>query len=410
MKKNFVILIDSLGKKYRLAHDSKQMMLRERLAQILRNPFSFKQNTSEDFWALRDINLDVAKGEVIGIIGKNGAGKSTLLKILTGITKPTHGSVKIQGRTGALLEVGTGFHPELTGRENIFLNGAILGMKKKEIVEKFNQIVEFAGVERFLDTPVKHYSSGMYVRLAFSVAAHLEPDILIVDEVLAVGDAEFQKKSLGKIGDVSQKEGRTVLFVSHNLDVIENICTRVVYLESGSVKMQGKPAEVINQYLKDTMHFSLRSEAEVAHKKAAITSVKIANKEGNIQADLPIDSPFSIEIEFTVKEKINRSIVCLVFYSESKIIYVTSDSDREGTLKSYEAGKYRTCVPIPAFFFNAGLYTFDVTIQRPGIDYSDKLAGFNFRIISVNNPRDGLFGGKVYGIMAHMVNTETQKI
>jgi lipopolysaccharide transport system ATP-binding protein len=410
MKRDFVISVTTLGKKYRLSHNGKYLSLRETLTQLLLHPFSSQKKTTEDFWALKDINFDVKKGEIVGIIGKNGAGKSTLLKILTGLTKPTTGKLTIKGRTGALLEVGTGFHPELSGRENIFLNGAILGMRKDEINKKFNSIVEFAGVERFLDTPVKHYSSGMYVRLAFSVAAHLDPDILIVDEVLAVGDVEFQRKSLGKINEVSEKEGRTVLFVSHNLDVIENICTRVIYIEKGCIKMQGAPGEVINQYLKDTMQFSLSPTSEQLHKKACVTSVKILRRDGKTQSDLPISESFSIEVEFVINERIDRSIVCLVFYAESKIVYVASDGDTEGKLHSYEPGVYRTTMNFPHFFFNVGLYSFDVTIQRPGVDYSEKLEGFNFRIISGNNPRDGLFGGKTYGTMAHMIMTSTNFI
>ena len=203
----------------------------------------------EEFWALKDVNFEVRRGEVLGIIGRNGAGKSTLLKILSRITEPTKGRIQLRGRVGSLLEVGTGFHPELTGRENIFLNGAILGMTRREITKKFDEIVAFAGVERFLDTPVKHYSSGMYVRLAFAVAAHLEPDILVVDEVLAVGDAQFQQKCLGKINEVSRREGRTVLFVSHNMGVIQKLCPTSIWLDRGSIRQYGSTDTVIRSYL-----------------------------------------------------------------------------------------------------------------------------------------------------------------
>jgi lipopolysaccharide transport system ATP-binding protein len=209
-----------------------------------------QKGSSEYVWALKDISFDVKQGDVLGIIGRNGAGKSTLLKILSRTTAPSTGSVKINGRVASLLEVGTGFHPELSGRENIFLNGAILGMTKQEIKKKFDEIVEFAGVERYIDTPVKRYSSGMYVRLAFAVAAHLEPEILIVDEVLAVGDAEFQKKCLGKMKDVSEKEGRTILFVSHNLTAVKNLCTSGIFLKNGQLELSGTTEEVINYYLK----------------------------------------------------------------------------------------------------------------------------------------------------------------
>ncbi len=210
----------------------------------------FSTSTSEYVWALKDINLSVKRGEVLGIIGKNGAGKSTLLKLLSKVTEPTTGSIKVKGRIASLLEVGTGFHPELTGRENIFLNGAILGMKKQEIKSKFDEIIDFSGIGRYLDTPVKRYSSGMYVRLAFAVAAHLEPEILIVDEVLAVGDADFQKKAIGKMQAVSSSEGRTVIFVSHNMAAINNLCTSAVLMENGTVKMTGKTEDVIRYYLK----------------------------------------------------------------------------------------------------------------------------------------------------------------
>lgn len=256
---NSIIKIKNIGKKYNITHQrGGYIALRDILANILRNPFKFAKHkakqiagitTKEEFWALRGVNLEINKGDIVGIIGHNGAGKSTLLKILTGITPPTEGEIVMHGKVASLLEVGTGFHPELTGRENIFLNGAILGMTRKEIVRKFDEIVAFSGVEKFLDTPVKYYSSGMYVRLAFSVAAHMEPDILLVDEVLAVGDAEFQKKCLGKMEEVTKKEGRTILLVSHNMTAIEQLCQKTILLENGRVRMIGKTEDVIAEYL-----------------------------------------------------------------------------------------------------------------------------------------------------------------
>ncbi|MCS7047887.1 MAG: ABC transporter ATP-binding protein [Verrucomicrobiae bacterium] len=237
------IRVENLGKQYRLGPRERYKALRD----VLANPFR-RSPPAETFWALRDVSFEVQRGEVVGVIGRNGAGKSTLLKILSQITEPTTGSAEIHGRVGSLLEVGTGFHPELTGRENIFLNGAILGMRKKEIESKFDEIVAFAEVEKFIDTPVKHYSSGMRMRLAFAVAAHLEPEILLVDEVLAVGDASFQKKCLGKMGDVA-KQGRTVLFVSHNMGAIEVLCHRAFLLEEGKLFAEGPPKPVIQQYL-----------------------------------------------------------------------------------------------------------------------------------------------------------------
>jgi lipopolysaccharide transport system ATP-binding protein len=238
-----VITVSGLGKRYVLRHEQRADNLRDTLTHgvkgLLRRFHGHADPGSEEFWALRDVGFSVSQGEVVGIVGRNGAGKSTLLKVLSRITEPTTGRVTLRGRVASLLEVGTGFHPELSGRENIFLNGAILGMSRAEIRRKFDEIVAFAEVERFLDTPVKHYSSGMYVRLAFAVAAHLEPEILIVDEVLSVGDMAFQRKCLGKMQAVAASEGRTVLFVSHNTSAVQNLCTRVLLLERGELAFDG---------------------------------------------------------------------------------------------------------------------------------------------------------------------------
>ena len=248
------IRVNNLGKRYRVSTGHARYTyrtLRESLIDLVRAPLRRWRSTSsgaEDFWALRDLDFEVRQGEVLGIIGRNGAGKSTLLKILSRITKPTTGRVELSGRVGSLLEVGTGFHPELTGRENIFLNGAILGMSRREIARKFDEIIAFAEIDRFLDTPVKRYSSGMYVRLAFAVAAHLEPEILVVDEVLAVGDQAFQKKCLGKMSEVS-RTGRTVLFVSHNMAAIVNLCRRVLLIEKGRLAADGEPHAIAARYL-----------------------------------------------------------------------------------------------------------------------------------------------------------------
>ena len=260
-----IIKVTDLSKSYILNHEGKERYtaLRDVMTNKAKKLFSFPKSltstltstsTHEEFWALKDINFEIEQGDRVGIIGRNGAGKSTLLKILSRITEPTKGRIELNGRVASLLEVGTGFHPELTGRENIFLNGAILGMSRAEIKRKFDEIVDFAEVERFLDTPVKRYSSGMYVRLAFAVAAHLEPEILIVDEVLAVGDAQFQKKCLGKMEDVSKNEGRTVLFVSHNMGVINSLCNNAMLLKGGSVVYSGHKSDVINYYSNSSIH------------------------------------------------------------------------------------------------------------------------------------------------------------
>lgn len=253
-----IIEVKNLGKKYNINHQQgRYISLRDVISGVFKNPFRFLKdkaksvagiNTKEEYWALKGLDFTVNKGEVIGIIGRNGAGKSTLLKILSQITPPTTGEIKIRGRVGSLLEVGTGFHPELTGRENILLNGAILGMPYREIAKKFDQIVEFAGIDKFLDTPVKYYSSGMYVRLAFSVAAHMEPDILIIDEVLAVGDSEFQKKCLGKMDEITKKDGRTILFVSHNMGAIEQLCKRTIWIDNGMIYDQGNTCNILKKY------------------------------------------------------------------------------------------------------------------------------------------------------------------
>lgn len=260
--------------------------LRDVLTNIAKSPLRFlasktKQLTGksikEDFWALKDVNFEVNPGEVVGVIGHNGAGKSTLLKILSRITPPTGGEVRLRGSVGSLLEVGTGFHPELTGRENIFLNGAILGMTRREIVRKFDEIVEFAGIDKFLDTPVKYYSSGMYVRLAFSVAAHLEPDILLVDEVLAVGDAEFQKKCLNKMESITTTAGRTIIFISHNMDAIRKLCTRTILFEQGKIRMIGDTNEVINLYLNNPQTLKQGVDLKARHDRKGAGHLRVTS-------------------------------------------------------------------------------------------------------------------------------------
>jgi lipopolysaccharide transport system ATP-binding protein len=245
MNKNIAIKVEGLSKKYQTGEKQLYMTLRDQLSTLPKR--LFKKQKNKEFWALKNINFEIKKGEVVGIIGRNGAGKSTLLKILSRIVEPTNGKITMRGKVSSLLEVGTGFNQELTGSENIYLNGAIIGMKKKEINIKFNEIVRFSGIGKFLDTPVKHYSSGMYVRLAFSVAAHLESDILLVDEVLAVGDIEFRKKSLGKMKNMASS-GRTVVFVSHNMEAIMSLCEKSIYLKNGKIAFAGTTAKVIKAY------------------------------------------------------------------------------------------------------------------------------------------------------------------
>ncbi len=321
-----VIRVENLSKKYVIAHQQPERYtaLRDVIAnraQALLNPFrkqkSKSQNSQEEFWALKDVSFEIKQGDRVGIIGRNGAGKSTLLKILSRITEPTTGRVRIQGRVASLLEVGTGFHPELTGRENIYLNGAILGMSRVEIKKKFDEMVAFAEVEKFLDTPVKRYSSGMYVRLAFAVAAHLEPEILVVDEVLAVGDAQFQKKCLGKMEDVG-KEGRTVLFVSHNMSTVRQLCTRACLLAHGSVVYSGSPSEAISQYMQESLSKDSNSAGAYRHIKgdgrAEIQKMTL-NDSVDSECVVSIFEPIKVAFDYIINEAINHLEFFLLIYS-----------------------------------------------------------------------------------------------
>lgn len=313
MNANSVIQIDNLGKQYRLGgmrrvDDTFCDFFSRQAAQWLRGrkeqrPADHQNTDDKTFWALRNISMDVKQGEVIGIIGHNGAGKSTLLKILSRICDPTEGRVTMRGRVGSLLEVGTGFHPELSGRENIYLNGAVLGMNRREIQKKFDEIVAFSGVEKFLDTPVKRYSSGMTVRLAFSVAAHLEPEIMIVDEVLAVGDSAFKEKCLGKMGDVS-RSGRTILFVSHNMGAVQQLCNRVVFLKEGRVIADGEPRQVVTKYLDDLSNRSTTVDGleqlprrDNLGQQVRISACRVINAVGQTTDRISFGEPCSIEVD-----------------------------------------------------------------------------------------------------------------
>lgn len=288
MEQETAIKVESLGKMYKIGEKERYLTLRDNLINLAKLPYKLLTGKislkKPQIWALKDVSFEVKKGEVIGVIGRNGAGKTTLLKILSRITEPTTGRVILNGRVASLLEVGTGFHPELTGRENIYLNGAILGMKKKEIDAKFKDIVEFSGIEKFLDTPVKRYSSGMYVRLAFAVAAHLEPEILLVDEVLAVGDVEFQKKCLGKMRDVASS-GRTVLFVSHNMAAIKNLCSKCILLKDGQIDTIGETENIIKKYLKTVEEITAlpidKRQDRKGNGALRITKIYFEDKQGN---------------------------------------------------------------------------------------------------------------------------------
>ncbi len=335
------VRVEGLGKEYRL-HGPREgyPTLRDRVNRVISAPFGARRGGKlpeqpSAFWALKDVSFDVRPGEVVGIIGRNGAGKSTLLKILSRITEPTEGEVDLNGRVGSLLEVGTGFHPELTGRENVYLNGAILGMKRSEIARKFDEIVAFAEVEKFIDTPVKHYSSGMYMRLAFAVAAHLEPEILIVDEVLAVGDAEFQKKCLGKMGDVA-KGGRTVLFVSHNMNAVRSLCTRAIVLRAGQAAFDGATVDAVPVYLDQPEDLQAewcdeRTGAEEPTGDVRLLGVRIRRAGGPVAARLAASEPFEVEIDYSVRRPTPCQIAFRVNQGDGSTVFTTADGDRENT-------------------------------------------------------------------------------
>lgn len=349
-----IIKIENLGKQYRLGQvgtgtikgDLKRWWYRVlgREDPFLRIGEANVRNTrgqSEFVWALRDISFDVQPGEVLGIIGKNGAGKSTLLKILSRVTGPTTGKVQMQGRVASLLEVGTGMHPDLTGRENIFLNGAILGMTKKEILAKFDEIVDFAGVERYIDTPVKRYSSGMHVRLGFAVAAHLEPEILIVDEVLAVGDAEFQKKCLGKMKSVSAMEGRTVLFVSHNMASIKNLCPKSMVLEKGELSFMGSTHEAIDYYLTAEVSGLQKKEIAFNHFDSdfRVEAFRINGESWN-KIDLQNGAALQLEVHIELHRTIGFALEARFFNQDGVPLAFFSPGHHSGSVKSYSPGKH----------------------------------------------------------------------
>jgi lipopolysaccharide transport system ATP-binding protein len=363
-----VIRAESLGKKYRIRHQHQQperyMVLRDVIADKARSLFRWHQRqvgeplAVEDFWALRDVSFDVKRGETIGIIGRNAAGKSTLLKILSRITQPTTGRLELDGRVASLLEVGTGFHPELTGRENIYLNGSILGMTREEIKRKFDEIVAFADVDKFLDTPVKRYSSGMYVRLAFAVAAHLEPEILIVDEVLAVGDTEFQKKCLGKLSEVA-KEGRTVLFVSHNMAAIRSLTTRGMVLNAGELLFHGSSAEAIAQYIQLGHQIVAASPfGRGAH--TAIVSARLLDESGTDTRHYTPGGPLKLEVTFDTDGTPGLSLEAFLLDANRQRIGLASLHQFHDLTLPARQGRYRcvfTLRPIP---LASGNYSIDV--------------------------------------------------
>jgi lipopolysaccharide transport system ATP-binding protein len=369
------IRCENIGKRYRIGLRPQNRTLRETISGMVRAPFRAlasrgrkSENDERDVWALRDLSLEVHHGEVLGVIGRNGSGKSTLLKILSRITKPTEGQAEIQGRVGSLLEVGAGFHPELTGRENIFLNGAVLGMSRREIEDKFDEIVEFAECGRFLDTPIKHYSSGMYVRLAFAVAAHLETEILFVDEVLAVGDAAFQKKCLGTIGN-SAKQGRTVIFVSHNMTAVDSLCTRAICLHEGKAVLEGPAASVTSRYLQnwlpafnDVVHDNI--ETAPGNEMIRLRCARVRPLNGIATDQLTVRTPLVVEFEcWKLSAHSKLSLAAAVVNEHGVSVFVTAEN-RESPAP---AGLLRSSFIVPADLMNNGTYRLRLGVFLNGI-------------------------------------------
>lgn len=388
MNKNLAIKAENISKQYRLgevgtgtiSHDLNRFWAKIRgkedpYLKIGESNDRSKKGESDYVWSLRDINFEIEQGDAVGIIGRNGAGKSTLLKLLSKVTKPTTGSFKVNGRIASLLEVGTGFNPEMTGRENIYLNGAILGMRKHEIDRKFDEIVDFSGVERYIDTPVKRYSSGMYVRLAFAVAAHLESEILIVDEVLAVGDAEFQKKCLGKMGDVSKGEGRTVLFVSHNMASVQNLCNTGILLENGEIISKGAIENVIKKYKSNDSNEFIKFVAKHSNKEIFIKSAEILNNTNEFYSDEDLD--FKIKID-------NNSPILNETYLLVRVL-----DDNEQPLFSNEIliseNKKEYELKIEKNTLVKGTYSINLIIYKPGVTQYDKIENCcSFQILNNN--------------------------
>ena len=412
------IIVEKLDKKYLLSHQARResyVALRDVIAESCKSlgrkmlsPLSPRSPVpgphpaaSEEFWALKDISFEVKQGDRIGIIGRNGAGKSTLLKILSRITEPTSGTARIRGRVASLLEVGTGFHPELTGRENIFLNGAILGMTRIEIRKKFDEIVAFAEVEKFLDTPVKRYSSGMYVRLAFAVAAHLEPEILIVDEVLAVGDAQFQKKCLGKMEEVG-REGRTVLFVSHNMGAINRLCSTCLMLDRGRLVSHGATEKVIRDYMfANTQNSSSFELPHNSRKDMQLRKVVLNPDREERAAEVRYDEPLVIRVEYEVNAPVaNCSVWMALQTMDGVMAFCTSDYDMNPELLlDRSPGYYKTDISLPEKWLNVGEFNIIVGVVKnhPVIVY-DREETVTFSVLEVGTPGSILKEGVRRGV------------
>lgn len=394
-----IIKVQNLSKQYFLGGPTTPYStIRETLVDLARKPLrSLRRNGSApDLWALKDLSFEINQGEVVGIIGRNGAGKSTLLKILSRITEPTTGRIELFGRVASLLEVGTGFHPELSGRENIYLNGSILGMSHKEIASKFDEIVAFAEVEKFIDTPVKRYSSGMYVRLAFAVAAHLEPEILVVDEVLAVGDYAFQQKCLNKMQDVSRR-GRTILFVSHNMGAISRLCQRGLLLEQGQLLLAGSVSDVVEAYISGGAVSSAEYvQPSAPEKDINLRRVAVTGNDGEVRQEVGYDEAARLVIEYEVNKPVSGVSVGLALFTvDGTCAFVSADLDTQPQLAvERNCGEYQAWIEIPSQWLNIGRYSVMITIAgaaHSGEVY-DNLEVLTFSVVDTGSP------GSRYGI------------
>lgn len=398
----WAIRVEGIGKQYHLgAVQAVNDNLREDIMNGLARLVGRRKTEEDDrsIWALRNIDLEVARGETLGIIGRNGAGKSTLLKLLSRITPPTEGTMRFRGRLQSLLEVGTGFHRELTGLENIYLNGAIMGMRRDEINQQFHAIVEFSGVERFLDTPVKFYSSGMYVRLAFAVAAHLRADILIVDEVLAVGDASFQKKCLGKMKSVSE-EGRTVIFVSHNMAAVQSLCNRVVLLEAGRIELDGPADSVVRHYALGAMDSAGERvwnapEEGPGDDTARLQAVRFTDSEGKPISNVDLTEPIYVEIQYRVQKAGACLNVSVSLFNQDDIYVFSSPSttDRDWFHKPHPVGLYRSRCMIPGHSLNDGRYSLNALLVEKGPRIITEVG----RVVSIDVTDPGTTRGDYFG-------------
>jgi lipopolysaccharide transport system ATP-binding protein len=405
------ICVDRLGKRYRIGERQRYYTLRDAIARRVAKPFKRLGASSDvDMWALRDVSFEIPAGQVVGIIGRNGAGKTTLLRLLSRITEPTEGRGEINGRIASLLEIGTGFHPELTGRENVYLNGAILGMKKAEIAQKFDEIVAFAEIEPFIDTPVKRYSSGMYMRLAFAVAAHLDTEILLIDEVLAVGDIAFQKKCLGKIGGIAS-DGRTVLFVSHNLGAVLTLCERAIWLDHGVVAADGPAAYVTRQYQSTSQTSAVEWQrpagASALHGFRFVT-VRVADADDRASALFDGNQPICVTVDYAVERPLQEcQIIADIENGQGIAVLITGDTDALCTIGSpRRPGQFRTVFRLPGCLLTPGHYSVSLSADVLGhavLDQVRQAVSFEVTTLGSTDP----MSRRKAGIISPLVEWET---